>query len=88
MITQHYKLPITPDMIEHAEAGQQVYEDEKIDQVVGFIDFVSDSYLVVMLFQPDDINIEGAINIQASCDVAPRLNEIFKENPSIRKLWE
>ena len=92
MITQHYKMPATPDMFEHASSGQLVYVDENMEIVGGFIDFISDSHLCVMLFEPKEIPYPNVINIQTVYEdntiIYARLKEIMDNDPEIAEMWE
>ena len=88
MLTQHYKLKATPEHIENALPGQFVFESNDDNTVIGFIDFVSDCEIAIMLFGPKEISDDiGAINIAEECDFYSRLTEIFDENPDMGEMW-
>lgn len=88
MRTQHYKLPATPEhFIHHAKPGQFVFHTNDSSEVSGFIDFVSDNEIAVMLFEPTDIDLPNATSISEQCDWLPRLEEIFEADHEIREMW-
>lgn len=87
MITQHYKFPVTIEHIREARPGQFVYESNDSDDIIGFVDFVSDSHIAIILFEPKEISYEGAVNISDNIDWEDRLQEIIDEDPEIGELW-
>lgn len=88
MLTQHYKLTATKEHFQEAMSGQFVHISDDSDEIIGFIDFISDNEMAIMLFKPTEIpdNI-SAINISEECDYMTRLQEIFVENPVMRNYW-
>lgn len=86
MLTQHYKLPIQDHHHGKAKPGQVIL-NESDEFVIGFVDFVSDTHFVVMLFQPMDLEWPEMINIAETCDPGVRLVEIIDENPEIAEMW-
>jgi len=87
LLTQHYKLPATLEHIKEARPGQFVYSSNDDDEVIGFVDFVSDCDIAIMLFEPTDISVQGATHISQSCDTISRLIEIFNQDQEIREMW-
>lgn len=87
MITQHYKLPASLDNIRNGKPGQFVYESNDSDNIIGFVDFVSDSHIAFILFEPKEISYEGAVNISDNVDWEYRLQEIIDEDQEIGELW-
>lgn len=86
---QHYKVPANRRHREHAKPGQHIFMDDDQTEPVGFIDFVSDCELAIMLFQPAFFNDDAPVTvIQEECDWEPRLREILDEDPEMWKLWE
>jgi len=88
MITQHYKLKANLDHLVNARPGQFVFENDESDDVIGFIDFVSDKEIAIMLFEPKVIDVPEAINISSQADWLHRLQEILNEDADIRELWD
>lgn len=89
MITQHYKLKASLDNLENARPGNFVFGSNDTDCVIGFIDFVSDTDVAIMLFEPMEITYDiGAINIAESCDCSARLREILEDDHEIATMWE
>lgn len=77
-------------MIEHAKPGQFVHRDNESDMVIGFIDYVSDTHMALMLFEPKEIDLNDypdVIPISSSCDWLTRIREIFQEDPEIASIW-
>ena len=89
MITQHYKIKATLEHIQEARPGQFVYQSDESDSVVGFVDFVSDCELSIMLFEPTDLDLEelNAVQISETCDYFPRLKDIFAADAQILDMW-
>lgn len=88
MLTQHYKLPVSLEHIQKACPGQFIFPSDESDEIIGFIDFVSDASLCIMLFEPGEISDEvGATSIADECDYQTRLAEIISEDPEIREMW-
>ena len=89
MITQHYKLKATTDHIREGRPGQFVFDHNESDKVIGFIDFVSDESICIMLFEPTDLpDSIGATSISESCDWRHRLTDILAEDREVREMWE
>lgn len=86
MITQHYKLPYRAEDHFDAKSGCFVL-DQNDEFVIGFIDYVSDTSFVVMLFEPMDLDLPHMENISESCDPQARLREIFDEDGEIEEVW-
>ena len=84
--TQHYKLKATEDHIKNAHPGGLVFENNDSDEIIGFIDFVSDCEISVMLFEPMELK-DFMIQIAETCDFEPRLLEIFEEDKDIARAW-
>ena len=89
MLTQHYKLPATLEHIQNARPGGFVHAQDGDEPVIGFIDFVSDVSICIMLFEPTDLPLEkwDATNIAAECDFKTRLSEILRDDPEAREMW-
>ena len=88
MLTQHYKFPVTLEHIKEAKPGQFVFESNDSDKIIGFVDFVSDTHIAFMLFDPTEISYKDAINISDNVDWEARLKEIITEDPEIAEIWE
>ena len=87
MRTQHYKVPAKAIHLEQGAPGQFVFGEEG-DEIIGFIDFVSDCEVAIMLFVPMDVPDDiGAVCIAEECDYMARLREIFDEYPEIADMW-
>jgi hypothetical protein len=87
MITQHYKIPATTEHIDHARPGCFVFTDDDSEVVSGFIDFVSDCEMAIMLFEPEDVNVPGMVNISETCDWSIRLREIVTQDYEMANQW-
>lgn len=85
MITQNYKLPRLPEHTE-AKPGHFVF-DSYTDDIIGFVDFVSDTHFAIMLFKPMDLDYPKMESIQERCDPVARLRQIFNEDPLVVNLW-
>jgi len=87
MYTQHYKLKARMVHLVKAAPGQIVY-DESGTRIVGFIDFVSDSDLSIMLFEPilTPMN-ENFTHISDTCDWETRLQEIMADDFDMNEMW-
>ena len=86
--TQHYKVKAIPEIIKHAVPGHFVFENDTSDTPIGFIDFVSDCELGIMLFETADKSGFEFINISALADWETRLQEIIDNDPEMRVLWD
>ncbi len=86
MQTQHYKIKATQEHIENAHPGGFVYENDESDQIIGFIDFVSDCEMSFMMFDPIEKE-DYMIQIAETCDYEARLDEIFKEDDLVAQEW-
>ena len=85
MIAQHYKLQVYR---KDAKAGQLVYEDNNSNSVIGFVDFISDCELAIMLFEPTEFPDDwDGILIDEECDYFTRLAEIMDQDPEIKDMW-
>lgn len=84
-------MPATPDMFKHAKSGQLVYVDDDMELVGGFIDFISDSHLCIMLFEPKEVPYPDVINIQTVYEdqtfAYKRLKDIMDDDIEIHELW-
>lgn len=88
MLTQHYKLKATVEHITNAIPGCFVFGSDESEEIVGFVDFVSDSHIAIMLFKPTEIEDDmNAISISESCDFTTRLDEILEDNPYMLERW-
>ena len=87
MKTQHYKGKATTEHHLYAKPGQFVFKNNDSDEIIGFIDFVSDKEISMMLFEPDDLP-EGSTSISETCDWLKRLKEIFEEDPEMEEYWK
>lgn len=87
MITQHYKIKTTLEHIQEAKPGHFVYQDNNSNEIIGFVDFVSDHDLSIILFEQADVDIDGVTNISDKCDYEPRLREILSEDKEIADMW-
>jgi len=88
MLTQHYKFQATPNHISQAKPGQFIFSEDGEDAIVGFIDFVSDCEVAVMLFTPRDLQNEPrATHISETCDFATRLEEIMDNDKEVADMW-
>lgn len=87
MIGQHYKMPASAEHLAKARPGQYVFLDMVDNEIRGFIDFVSDSEVAVMLFEPTDLPDHVTL-ISETCDWEARLEEILVEDPQMAVLWE
>lgn len=88
---QHYRIKATTEHLTEAKPGQFVM-DESSEQVLGFIDYVSDTHMAVMFFDPqwipdDEILPEGFEILADEVDWETRLEEILIEDPSMNELW-
>lgn len=64
-----------------------VFQSDVSSDVIGFIDFISDAHVCIMLFEPTEINANGAIQISETCDWEPRMREIMEEDLNIARMW-
>ena len=90
MVTQYYKVKATLEHLQLAKPGQFVYKNNECDEIVGFIDFVSDCEIAILLFQPTEMDLEemGAVNIAEEWEIIPRLKTILDQDPEIREDWK
>ena len=88
MLTQHYKVKAIPEIIAHAKPGHFVFEDNESDEPIGFIDFVSDHEMGIMLFETTEKNGFDFINISALVDWETRLQEIIDADPEMKEQWD
>lgn len=88
MLAQHYKIPASTEHLTKAKPGQVILNEDS-DDIIGFIDFVSDCEVAMMLFQPMEIEVHPNITIIAEeCDAKSRFREIVKDDVEIAELWE
>ena len=87
MKTQHYKMKASTENLELAKSGQIVFANNESDDIVGFIDFVSDCEICIMLFDPTDSITEDQIHIAETCDWVSRLKEIMADDPYMEDMW-
>ena len=86
MRTQHYKLPISPEQVQKAMPGQWIMGED--DEIIGFIDFVSDAHVGIMLFFPVEFHPNSPpIHIAETCDWQTRLGEIMRDDPQMEQFW-
>jgi hypothetical protein len=88
MITQHYKVKAIPAILENAKPGHFVYEDNDADIPKGFIDFVSDCEMAIMLFEPEELRGFEYKVIAPLCDWETRLQEIIDNDPEMKEVWD
>ena len=86
MKTQHFKIKATADHIKNAHFGDFLFAGNSSDEIIGFIDFVSDCEMSFMLFEPIEKE-DYMINIAEVCDYETRLDEIFKEDEQVAREW-
>jgi hypothetical protein len=86
MITQYYKIKATQENIEHGYPGCFVLDDSD-DKIVGFVDFVSDCEMAIVLFEPMDINVPGMVNISSTYDWEKRLVDILDNDIDMALQW-
>ena len=80
-VGQYYKIKATLDHIQNGQSGCPVYEDDDDDELVGFIDFISDDSMYIYLFSPGPLDFDCVVlNEQVAPEVwQARLMEIVKE---------
>lgn len=88
MWTQHYKVKAIPEIIKNAKPGHFVFEDDVSDEPIGFIDFVSDCEMGIMLFETADKMGFEFKNISAVVDWETRLQEIIDADPEMKEVWD
>jgi len=88
MITQHYKVKASPDVLKNGRPGQLVFEDDEAEIPKGFIDFVSDCEMAIMLFEAEDLKGFKFKSISKSVDWEKRLQEIIDEDPEMKEVWD
>jgi len=77
----------TTEHLELAKPGQFVFANNESEEAIGFIDFVSDCEICIMLFDPTETLNEDQIHISEECDWPARLKEIVDGDPEIRDMW-
>lgn len=88
MKTQHYKMKASTENLEFAKPGQFVFANNESEDLVGFIDFVSDCEICIILFEPTDDLVEDKIHIAETCDWVSRLKEIMADDPDMEDMWK
>jgi hypothetical protein len=88
MITQHYKVKATKDNIENGRPGCFVFEDNDADVPKGFIDFVSDCEMAIMLFEPEELKGFEYTHIASLVDWETRLQEIIDNDSEMKEVWD
>ena len=87
MLTQHYAIVRRNGTFDDAEVGGMVFRNDTDNDVIGFVSDVSSSRLEIVLFDADEIDIDGAINLDVTYDWKARLLEICMENSGIAEHW-
>lgn len=87
MKTQHYKVKATGDNIKNGKPGCFVFGDDDSDTVKGFVDFVSDSEMAIMLFEPEELAGFDFIHIAEAVDWQARIQEIVNEDDEMYNMW-
>lgn len=83
---QHYKIKASVENIKLAHPGMFVYDDYSGD-TIGFVDFVSDTEMAIMLFEPTELSGFKYTKIADTADWETRLNQIFDEFPDVKSVW-
>lgn len=86
MKTQHYKIKGSAENFSRGKSGQFVFQSNQDSEIIGFVDFVSDCDVFIMLFEPMELQ-DFMTNIQSECEYLPRLTEIMKADSEIAQQW-
>jgi hypothetical protein len=86
---QYYKVKATVEHIQNARPGCPVFEDDEDDDIIGFIDFVSDASLYIWLFDSSDLEFDCDVIYEAvpATMWQARLHEIVEEDDEIYAFW-
>lgn len=79
-------MPASREHLAKAKPGHYIFADHEDMEVRGFIDFVSDCEVAIMLFKPEDVPDYVTV-IAEACDWEARLREILVEHPEMAELW-
>jgi hypothetical protein len=86
---QYYKVKVTTDHITSARPGSPVFEDDISDDLIGFIDFVSDESLHIYLFEPMVLDFECTVIHRQVPESTwqDRLHEIVEADDDLYMFW-
>ena len=89
MLTQHYKIKASAENMREGRPGTPVFDDET-DDVIGFVDFISDIDMCIMLFSPTDYEEFKFVNLAEKLEDSvwqDRLNEIVQADDEMHDFW-